>query len=164
MHRRPAVAAIVLSLGALAGCASTPDYGGPVTVPLFTPAAGAAEACPGLIADLPATLGENTQRETTGSAYGAAWGNPAIVLRCGVPEPKDFDPYAACQTVNGVDWFVESNTDEAATRGSVKVTTVYRKPAVQITIPARYAQGPAIVMSGLTTSVKAHSLASQHCK
>ena len=44
-------------------------------------------ACLSLVDDLPDHLAEQQRRETEGSPLGAAWGDPPIVLRCGVGTP-----------------------------------------------------------------------------
>ena len=52
--------------------------------------------------------------EDAASATAAAWGDPAIVLRCGVGEPASFDQFSTCQIVNGVAWYIP---DEQITSG-----------------------------------------------
>jgi uncharacterized protein DUF3515 len=63
----------------------------------------AAKACAALVRDLPATVDSLHRRHVdAGGGYGAAWGDPAIELRCGVPKPAGLDAYAQCQVTNGV--------------------------------------------------------------
>lgn len=102
------------------------------------------QACAELIEALPETVGDQTQREMEPkSALGAAWGEPAIVLTCGVPLPDEVvatagteDP-PACQVVNGVGWYVPEDqmADQTA---DVVMTTIDFKPAVQVQLPAAY--------------------------
>ena len=76
---------------------------------------------------LPDRVADQPRRETKGNPLGAAWGDPAIVLRCGVGTPEGYDQFAACQVVNGLDWFVpeEQIEDQGA---DVVMTTIGRRP------------------------------------
>lgn len=99
--------------------------------------------CSAISEDLPTWLGEQARREvdaddtrntspddgTAISERAAAWGDPAVILRCGVPEPKAFEPGAACTTIEGVDWFAEE-----AERGYV-FTTIGRAARVEVSVP-----------------------------
>jgi hypothetical protein len=86
---------------------------------------------------LPATVDGEPRRHDTGSVYVAAWGDPAIVLRCGVGTPAGFDRFSTCQRADGIDWFVPDAimSDQNA---DVLMTTVGRSPSVDVTVPARY--------------------------
>ncbi len=65
----------------------------------------------------------------------AGWGDPAIVLRCGVPRPERMsDPEADAVTVGGVNWLLEEHDD-----GSFRFTTTYREAYVEVTLPQKYA-------------------------
>ena len=117
--------------------------------------------------NLPSEINHQKKRLTSGSPFGAAWGSPAIVLRCGVTEPTEFNAYASCLTVNGVDWYSEGRTpqmDDPSPTGSLTLTTVYRKPAVQVVVPnSNGTQGPALAMLALAKAVTAHTTVSKHC-
>ncbi|KWX09858.1 hypothetical protein TR74_07120, partial [Carbonactinospora thermoautotrophica] len=73
------------------------------------------------------------RRVTTDSPLVAAWGDPPIVLRCGVPVPAAYQPTSQVVTINGVDWFPEQ-----LTRGYV-FTTVGRVANVEVSVPDAYA-------------------------
>ena len=79
---------------------------GPVTVrPL--PAIDAAESqqCQRLIRQLPHTLaGQHRRTVANEPDRAAAWGDPVIVLRCGVARPAALTPDAQIYGVNGVEW------------------------------------------------------------
>lgn len=117
--------------------------------------------------DLPTTLNSQQRRRVTGAAFAAAWGEPAIVVRCGVAEPKSFNKYANCQTVNGIDWFLQGQVpamSDTPPPGELTVTTIYRKPAIQVVVPNNYGtQGPSTAMAQLTSVINAHTVASKHC-
>jgi len=111
--------------------------------------------CLALLDDLPHRVSERPRRETEGSPLGAAWGDPAIVLRCGVGAPEGYEPTSACQRVNGVDWFApaEALTDQDE---DVVLTTIGRKPAVEVVVPAEY-RPPDATMVDLADAIKEHT-------
>lgn len=119
------------------------------------------------MSSLPKTLNSQSRVKSTGSPFGAAWGDPAIVLRCGVPEPAGFsnDAYASCLTVNGIDWYLAGDSgDGASSQRPITVTTVYRSPAIEVTVPASYGtQGPSTAMALLTSVIQAHTKVSKRC-
>ena len=62
-------------------------------------------ACRALVDDLPDTLGGELRRPVDpDGAPGAAWGDPAYVLTCGVPAPADYEATAECSDILGVGW------------------------------------------------------------
>jgi hypothetical protein len=150
MRRRPplrrlgAVAAVGLLLTACSG-----------TVRVDAPALSGADAraCRALLDELPDRVSDQDRREAeTGAGYAAAWGDPAIVLRCGVPAPKGFDAFATCQVTNGVGWFVP----ESQIRGEptdVVMTTVGRAQNVEVQVPSEYFP-PAATMVDLAPAIK----------
>ncbi|WP_336923007.1 DUF3515 family protein [Aquipuribacter sp. SD81] len=128
---RPGPAALAPAAALLLGACS-----GPLAVEAGPDAA--APACDDLLAALPRTVAGEPARQTTGAGT-AAWGDPAVLLRCGV-EPTG--PTAAeCVTVTGpqgeqVDWVLLASSDAGAI-----LTTYGRRPAVEVEVPATY--GPA---------------------
>jgi hypothetical protein len=69
------------------------------------------------------------------SALTAGWGNPTIVLRCGVPRPAaDDDVNTLGAEVGGVGWSFEQQPD-----GSARLTTTLRKAYVELTLPRKFA-------------------------
>lgn len=58
----------------------------------------------------------------------AAWGDPAVVARCGLREPGPTT--LRCLSVDGVDWLVDDRSD------AVVFTTYGRAPALEVTVPA----------------------------
>ncbi len=137
----------------LAGCA------GPVDVTAPDPGAQAA-ACTSLVDDLPELVGDQ-ERRTVETPYAAAWGDPAIVLRCGVPQPEDFDALSSCQITDGVAWFVpeEQITGQAE---DVVMTTIGREPGVEVSIPSEYFP-PAGTMVDLAETLKQHTERVERC-
>ncbi len=95
-------------------------------------------ACQALVDDLPDTLaGEPRRSVDPDDALGAAWGDPAYVLTCGVPAPDDYEPTAECSVVKGVGWYV---TDGQLSDLGVDATPIALSlsPYVEVQVPSRY--------------------------
>jgi uncharacterized protein DUF3515 len=93
------------------------------------------QACPQLLAKLPLKLdGQGRRRTSTPNQYYLAWGNPTIIVHCGVPRPEKF---VVGQTTTGiappggkeVQWY-----SEAVDAGSTW-TAVDRSVYVSVFIP-----------------------------
>jgi hypothetical protein len=141
----------------LGGCGDSADTvrvtaDGTVEVPSHAVPADQRDACTALLDAVPARLADQERREVTGNRYAAAWGDPAIVLRCGVGEPAGFDKFSACQRTEGIDWFVpeETMTDQEA---DVVMTTIGRQPDVEVSMPAQYrpSAGPMVDLAPALT-------------
>ena len=112
------------ALAALSGCSR------PVAVqaPDITSTSG---ACEPILAAAPIRLLGELQRETTpADAAALAWGDPPIVLACGVQ--FDVPPDAQILEVDGVAWVAQS--DDAGT----VFTTFEADPVIQVRVPAAY--------------------------
>ncbi|MFI9625720.1 DUF3515 domain-containing protein [Streptomyces sp. NPDC052042] len=126
----PSVAALLL---AAAGCSST---GAAPSIADPTPSAEAAAYCRALHKELPSTVAGLDRGDTgTKSELTAAWGDGAIVLRCGVPRPaKMEDPSSKAVEADGVAWMLEQPDD-----GGPLFTTTYRKAYVEVRLSTAYA-------------------------
>lgn len=63
--------------------------------------------------------------------FTAGWGDPAIILRCGVPRPAEMDDAEAdAVEVDGVDWLLQKQRD-----GSFRFTSTLRRAYVEVTLP-----------------------------
>jgi hypothetical protein len=94
--------------------------------------------CEALVDDLPDTLAGELRRSTDpDDALGAAWGDPAYVLTCGVPEPADYAPTAECSVIKGIGWYV---ADDQLSDSRVDATPIAlsRTPYVELLVPSRY--------------------------
>jgi hypothetical protein len=101
--------------------------------------------CARLVDYLPPTLAGNASRVISPrSPLVHVWGDPPIVLRCGVPRPAGYDPASAEATVvNGVHWFQQIGTDD------VTWTAIRRGVNLELTVPKSYdAQGAFLVALG----------------
>ena len=86
----------------------------------------------------PATLsGHERVAVTPDSPAVAAWGDPAIIARCGLPAlaPTTLE----CVTVNEVDWVVRQLSDGTA------ATTYGTDPAIEVLVPSAYGPVPLLL-------------------
>jgi hypothetical protein len=118
----------------LAGCG-----GGPIEI--TPPSSADRAACDRLAAALPDRIADLTAVDVTPTdSDGAAWGDPAITLTCGVPAPAGFGPASTCITADGVDWFAsdkETNDNDS----DITLTAVTLRPRVAVHVPAKYRGG-----------------------
>ena len=143
-----AVACLALLVVVAAGCGSD-------NVQIDSPALTGADAaaCASLVEALPDAVSDQPRRPVEPEdAYGAGWGDPAIVLRCGVPMPAGFDEFATCQVTNDVGWFVSDAQIEDQS-ADVVMTTIGFEQNVEVTVPARY-RPPAAAMVDLADAIK----------
>ena len=143
------VGAVTLLAGA--GCAGT------VAVPDPTPTGAAAQICPGVLADLPDQVLDQDRRRVDPGRFSAAWGKPAIVLRCGVTAPPGLTATSECLEVNGVGWFTEP------AQGGIIFTTIGRPALVELSVPAHYAPEPGALVD-VAEAVAAHDPVSAPCR
>jgi hypothetical protein len=119
--------------------------------------------CEKLLAAVPRSVADQARRKVSDSPYAAAWGDPAIVLRCGVGKPNGFDKFSRCQRADGVDWFVPESVIGDLGADAV-MTTIGRAPAIEVEIPARYRPaGSAAAMVDLAPLIKAHTVVQSEC-
>ena len=130
-RRRPVLAGLtvagltmaVLAVAVLAGCGG-PGRPTPTSAPQATSA-----GCQQALAVLPATV-LGRARTPLDVAGAASWGEPGIVLRCGLAEqPPTGKP---CLTVDGVDWVVDDTGDP------IVFTAYGRAPTVDLRVPVSY--------------------------
>jgi hypothetical protein len=130
----------------------------PVTIPTLrlTPADQA--VCQQVTDALPDSVADQGRRATQpAEALGGAWGDPAIVLQCGVEVPDDFTRTASCQQADGVGWFVPPSQVDDASADVVMSTAGYR-PVLQVSVPATYRpNGVAAAMVELAPVVKKYT-------
>jgi hypothetical protein len=99
--------------------------------------------CTKVLEQLPVSLGDLSARVVhpqPDSPFVVAWGDPPIVLRCGVPRPTDLKIGSDANTItaDGVIFLPASRTD-----GQNNVFTVIDRDAyVEVTVPTSYSQPP----------------------
>ncbi|GAB3578849.1 DUF3515 family protein [Calidifontibacter terrae] len=128
MHRRQRLntsrwlgVAVVATLG-LTACGgavevvSAPSHGDPL--------------CAKVAAAWPRTVaGKKARDVSSGADAAAAWGDPAIIARCGTVTPA---PSPNCLTVDDVDWVLTTLSD------GTKAETYGRSPAIEVLLPKQY--------------------------
>ncbi|WP_418058385.1 DUF3515 domain-containing protein [Pimelobacter simplex] len=146
----PALLALPVSL-ALVAC------GGPVEVDVPKLSAADQSTCDAFLDDLPATFAEQDRVEIDPSdAPARAYGDPAIVVTCGVGKPKGFDLTSSCEQADGVGYYIpdEQYTDQEA---DLTLYAAGYRPRIEVAIPASYRPGAvAAAMSVLAPLVSEH--------
>ncbi len=145
MRRRLSIAALVGFIGVLglAGC------GRQVAV---TPPADILPACQALAENLPETLDGAGRRPTTpDSAATAAWGEPPLVMRCGVDRPEALTATSVLLEVNSVGWLPEP-LEAGIIFTAVDWPSAEDPIFVEISIPDVYAS-PGSVVADLTAAL-----------
>ena len=120
-----------------AGCSGAVDVRTPVAGPVAT------KQCQRLIAVLPQRVAGQAVRDVhPADALAMAWGDPPVVLRCGVAKPAALRPDSACFVVNGVGWFARQNgrpvSGTEPVTAEIVFTTVGRSPYVEVAVPPDY--------------------------
>ena len=111
-------------------------------------AAAARDACVRFDAALPARLNDLQGRRTSpASDLTAAWGEPPVVLRCGLGLPEGFRTGASITEIDGVAWF------QQVAGSRVTWTTVDRLTQVQLIVPTSYQEQGAFLVD-LATAIK----------
>jgi hypothetical protein len=79
--------------------------------------------------------------------FAYAWGDPAVVLICGVDRPAGYVTGAAAIQINGVQFYVDTSNHDTTVW-----TTVDRPVYVQITLPSSVDSAP---VTALTAQIAA---------
>lgn len=137
--------------------------GAAVTIRAPSLSADARDTCEHLVAALPAQVADLERRETEpADALGAAWGDPAIVLTCGVGRPAGYDPANGCTTVDGVDWYIPTEQLDANGERDLTMTTIERAVAVEVVMPGQH-WPPATTLADLSGVVADHTRRTGRC-
>lgn len=121
------------------GRSASPSVLAPVTATAPASNAAAEAPCAQVLSRLPVELAGLPARvvhTTPSSPFVVAWGDPAIVLRCGVPKPARLSATSGLIGVNGV-YFLPVRTRDATI-----FTAIDRAVYVEIGVPTSYAQPP----------------------
>ncbi len=123
-----------------------------------------AAACAAFTDDLPETLAEQARVESEPTdAPGAAYGDPAIVVTCGVAAPDGFSKASACELVNDVGWYIpdEQYGDDEL---DLTITAAGYRPRVEIQVPAELRPNAgAAAMAKLAPLVAEHAELVEPC-
>lgn len=129
----------------LAGCGP-----GPVRVIPPTAEPAGSRLCAALHDTLPKKVGDLGRRRTQPSSNRtAAWGKPAVVLRCGVGPPEGYRPeVATVAEVNGVSWY------QHIAGATIEWVVVDRPVHVELAVPRTYG-GQGAFLADLTAAITA---------
>lgn len=144
--RRADLIALVL----LAGCAPT------VTVDTYPTEPGTEVNCGALYADLPPTAGTAPTIPVEDDVAAAAWGDPPVVLRCGVERPAALRQTSRCNMVGDVGWLDEKIAD------GYLFTTIGREFYVSVEVPDEHAPA-ADVLIDLSEAITKHDPETEPC-
>ena len=141
-------AGAVLLVWGLAGCSAS--------VEVTEPAEAGSAACRSAAARWPDTVGGRSLRPTSSSSVAVrAWGDPAIIARCGLtPIGPTTDQ---CLDVSGVDWVAHQLTD------GVRFTTYGRSPAIEVLVPNAYKPEP-LLLPAFGAAAAAIPQGERHCR
>jgi hypothetical protein len=133
--RSIALALTLVSTIAVGGCGF-----GSVDIDAFTNAPGTEQVCADLTAAVPEVLDDAVRRDVTPAPeQSAAWGDPPIILRCGLPQPSR-EPGVALLVVNGLSWYPEAG------EGGTFFTLLERAAVVEVAVPDDYAPEATILV------------------
>ncbi len=149
-RRRGVVLAAVGPLLLLTACSGT------IAVVEPTPEGSVRAVCAAVLAALPDQVLDSTRRPTDPGLLTAAWGDPALTLRCGVTAPPGLTPTSECLEVDGVGWFVEE------AEGGQLFTTIGRVAFVEVGVPSQYAPEVNALLD-LAAAVDAYDPVQQPC-
>jgi len=147
-HRHVLIGAGLL-LALLAGCTGTAD------VDEYPTVEGTELDCRALLADTPRQVADQDALEVP-DRVAAAWGDPAIILRCGVEKPATLTPTSRCNMVNGVGWLADTTAD------GYLFTTIGRKFFVSVEVPKAY-DPAADTLADLASTIKKHDPEQKPC-
>lgn len=146
--RRVAAVAVTATVLALAGCTAA------VEVTAAPQASGA--GCTAAARAWPQVAGGLGRREVTaGATAAAAWGDPAVIARCGVPAPGPTS--AGCVEVDGVGWIATPLSD------GTRFTSFGTEPAIEVLVPRAHSPG-GLLLPKFTAAAKALSPNGRHCR
>ncbi len=142
---------VIVVLARMVGSEPATDASAPLVLAAVEAPGAATPACAQLMADLPTVLGGLDRRQLAGADSGssdggstgaqgsgtadtdaaavAAWGDPPVVLRCGVPTPAELTCSAPVQVVDGVTWLPLTG------QGATTYLAVDRSVRVALTVP-----------------------------
>jgi hypothetical protein len=148
------IAALVIGHASGTIGSSSPSSSPGAPLPAVTVAAPPSDAaalvpCTKVLEGLPTQVYGLDARQvvsTPSSPFVVGWGNPAVVLRCGVARPKDLVPgssalYFSATGADGPYYDVTSSGDDEI------YTTIDRAVYIQISIPTKYSSGPLPALS-----------------
>jgi Protein of unknown function (DUF3515) len=104
------------------------------------------EPCAQVLSELPVQLNGANPR-IVHQEQAVAWGDPAVVLRCGVARPAQLSPGSTAEVpaIDGLSWLIEDG------QKAIVYTLVDRSVYVEVTLPA--GTDPSSVMPALSDAI-----------
>lgn len=128
---RPRSRVVGVALLALCGLSLTGCTDSVVAAPTLT--GDTAEVCRSVVQALPATI-LGVSRHDVVDGVQAQWGDPALVVTCGVEQPADIEAWSGCSVMEGVQFHInEKQTQDPD--GPVTVHTLGTDPVVRLDVP-----------------------------
>lgn len=120
------VALTALSPLLLTGCTDSV-----VAAPTLT--GDTAEACQRIVKALPETIMGVSQHDVVDGVQ-VQWGDPPLVLTCGVEQADDIEAWSACSVMGGVQFHINEKQTQNPD-GPVTVHTLGTSPVVRLDVP-----------------------------
>ncbi|MEO8518285.1 MAG: DUF3515 family protein [Dermatophilaceae bacterium] len=147
MRRRPSTYLGAFLVLATAACSSS--------IEVVDPAGAGSASCRAAAVHWPETVGGQSSRPTSSSSDAVrAWGDPAIIARCGLAAIGPTTDQ--CISVSGIDWVAHPLTD------GVRFTTYGRSPAIEILVPSAYKPEP-LLLPAFGAAASAIPQGERHC-
>lgn len=126
------------------------------SIDVTDPAEAESAACRSASAQWPKTVaGQSRQATSSTSDAVRAWGDPAVIARCGLaPIGPTTDQ---CLNVSGIDWVAHPLTD------GVRFTTYGRSPAIEVLVPNAYQPEP-LLLPAFVAAASAIPQGSRRCQ
>lgn len=141
------ILALLLAPGSGQSGGAQPAATAVVSVSAPTPSAAAIEPCAQVLSELPVDLDGNQPRQVhpypDEGAPAVAWGNPPIVLQCGVARPKELVASSGDEAflINAVAWLPVADSKQTVW------TAVDRAVYIRVSVPKSYPQPPLATIS-----------------
>jgi hypothetical protein len=125
-------------------------------VQVAVPVDAGSSACRSAASHWPKTVGGQSVTATSSSSVAVrAWGEPAIIARCGLPAIGPTTD--TCLDVSGIDWVAHQLTD------GVRFTTYGRSPAIEVLVPSAYKPEP-LLLPAFGAAAAAIPAGPRHCQ
>lgn len=126
-------------------CGGAPEV---ALAPLAEEATCSSISWPDAVSNLPAVA------TTTDHPSVSAWGDPAIIARCGLPALAPTED--SCIDIDGVDWVVRQLTDGTA------AVTYGREPAIEVLVPQEHGPVP-LLLPAFGSAARSLPETGRHC-
>lgn len=142
----------------LVACSSTPE------IAAYVGDDDGRAACEALVAELPDELADEPRVDVEpADALGAAYGDPAITVTCGIAVPSDFNQASRCDEADGVGWFIPDRVNDSIDI-DLHISPAGYRPVLGVVVPADLRPQSASEGDAVTAAVLAQlsPLVSEH--